>query len=51
MATVQGPVEQRLILYGVSWREYGRMLRAFAERPSVRLTYDRGTLELMPLSL
>jgi Uma2 family endonuclease len=38
---------QRLVLYGVSWREYTRMLRAFAERPGFRLTYDRGTLEIM----
>jgi Uma2 family endonuclease len=51
MATVQHPPEQRFILYGVSWGEYGRMLRAFAERPSLRLTYDRGALELMTLSL
>jgi Uma2 family endonuclease len=51
MATLQRPPEQRLILYGVSWAEYSRMLRAFAERPSLRLTYDRGALELMTLSL
>ena len=51
MATVQHPPEQRLILYGVSWQEYGRTLRALAERPSLRLTYDRGTLELKTLSL
>jgi Uma2 family endonuclease len=51
MATVQAPSEQRLTLYGVSWPEYRRMLRAFSERPSVRMTYDRGTLELMTLSL
>jgi Uma2 family endonuclease len=38
---------QRLVLHGVSWREYTRMLRAFAERPGYRLTYDRGTLEIM----
>jgi Uma2 family endonuclease len=38
---------QRLVLYGVSWHEYTRMLRAFAERPGFRLTYDRGTLEIM----
>jgi hypothetical protein len=51
MATVQHPAEQRLVLYGVSWQEYSRMLRALAERPSLRLTYDRGALELMTLSL
>jgi Uma2 family endonuclease len=51
MATVQSPSEQRLVLYGISWREYNRMLRALSERPSLRLTYDRGALELMTLSL
>jgi Uma2 family endonuclease len=48
MATASaGTRPQRLLLYGVSWREYTRMLRAFAERPGYRLTYDRGTLEIM----
>src|SRR5437899_1066652 len=51
MATVQRSPEQRLLLYGVSWQEYSRTLRAFAERPSLRVTYDRGVLELMTLSL
>jgi Uma2 family endonuclease len=51
MATVDRAPQQRLVLYGVSWEEYSRMLRAFAERPSLRLTYDRGALELMTLSL
>jgi Uma2 family endonuclease len=51
MATVQNPTQQRLVLYGVSWEEYGRTLRALAERPSLRLTYDRGALEFMTLSL
>ncbi len=50
MATVKIPSSQRLILWGVSWREYARMLRAFAERRAVRLTYDRGVLEIMTLS-
>jgi Uma2 family endonuclease len=31
----------------VDWRTYERLLRTFAERPSVRLTYDRGVLEIM----
>jgi Uma2 family endonuclease len=40
-----------IILSGVTWTEYRRHLRAFAERPRVRLTYDRGVLEIMsPLS-
>jgi Uma2 family endonuclease len=50
MSTVQSPSEQRFILYGVPWRTYLRLLRAFADRPGIRLTYDRGTLELMTLS-
>src|SRR5690349_5989333 len=52
MATVKTKSgEQRLVLYGVSWREYVGMLHAFSERRGVRLTYDRGTLEFMTLSL
>jgi hypothetical protein len=41
------PRPQRLVLYGASWAEYTRMLRAFAGRPGFRFTYDRGTLEIM----
>src|SRR5207302_2210333 len=51
MATIQSSSEQRLTLYGVSWHEYSRMLRAFAERPAMRLTYDRGVLEFTTISL
>jgi Uma2 family endonuclease len=47
MSTIPVSAGQRLILHDVDWRTYGRLLRAFAERPSVRLTYDRGTLEIM----
>lgn len=50
MSTVPAPPEQRFVLHGVSWRTYERLLRVFADRPGVRLTYDRGTLELMTLS-
>jgi Uma2 family endonuclease len=31
----------------VDWRTYSRLLRVFAERPAIRLTYDRGLLEIM----
>jgi Uma2 family endonuclease len=41
---------QRLILDGIDWRTYRRLLRVFAERPALRLTYDRGTLEIMTTS-
>jgi Uma2 family endonuclease len=47
MSTVQVPTGQRLILHGVDWQTYERLLRVFAERPGIRLTYDRGTLEMM----
>lgn len=50
MSTVQSIPQSRLVLYGVDWRTYGRMLRAFGGRPAVRLTYDRGVLEIMTLS-
>jgi Uma2 family endonuclease len=44
-----GSTSQQLVLDGVSWRTYGRLLRAFDDR-HVRLTYDRGELEIMTLS-
>ena len=40
---------QRLHLNGISWRTYLRLLRALADR-RLRITYDRGALELMTLS-
>jgi Uma2 family endonuclease len=39
--------EQRLRLSNIDWATYSRLLRVFAERPQVRLTYDRGELEIM----
>jgi Uma2 family endonuclease len=50
MAIVEFPIEQRLVLPGASWDTYTRFLRACADRPAVRLTFDRGVLELMTLS-
>src|ERR1700736_1202556 len=41
------PPGRWLRLSGVDWRTYSRLLRAFAERPGIRLTYDRGELEIM----
>lgn len=41
----------RLVLHGVPWPHYETLLDLFKDRP-LRLTYDRGTLELMtPLSI
>ena len=37
--------EQRLLLYGVSWKEYV-VLRELLDGPGLRMTYVRGALEL-----
>ncbi len=34
-------------LSGVAWRTYSRLLRALENQPGLRLTYDRGELEIM----
>src|SRR4051812_17915790 len=38
---------QHLVLDDVDWRTYSQFLRIFSERPHIRLTYDRGRLEIM----
>lgn len=42
----QPPLGDLLRLSGIDWQTYSRLLRAFAERPAIRLTYDRGQLEI-----
>jgi Uma2 family endonuclease len=44
-------VQQRhgLVLEDIDWKTYSRLLRIFEERPGIRLTYDRGALEILPL--
>jgi Uma2 family endonuclease len=42
--------EDRFFLPGISWRLYDAMLTELGNRPGIRLTYDRGSLELMTLS-
>ena len=41
---------QRLLLDGEPWETYSKLLRLFDERRHLRITYDRGALELMTLS-
>src|SRR5438067_8564176 len=41
------PPGRCLRLSGIDWRTYTRLLWIFAERPGIRLTYDRGELEIM----
>jgi len=47
MPATTKPFGESVILRDVPWRMYGQLVRAFAERPRVRLTYDRGVLEIM----
>ena len=49
MATATLSTQKRILLENVSWQEYEEYLREYDERP-IRLTYDRGTLEIMILS-
>ncbi|HEY1377086.1 MAG TPA: Uma2 family endonuclease [Gemmataceae bacterium] len=36
-----------VVLPNTDWKTYRRLLKAFADQPGVRLTYDRGDLEIM----
>jgi Uma2 family endonuclease len=49
ISLIDEPVE-RQVLHNVSWDEYEAILRQFEER-RLRITYDRGTLEIMTRSL
>jgi Uma2 family endonuclease len=46
MSIAQAPSTQRLLLHNVSWQEYEIFLKVLGDRP-IRVTYDRGNLELM----
>lgn len=47
MVAVRSPAEQRVVLRHVSWETYERLLADNAGASTPRVTYDRGTLELM----
>jgi Uma2 family endonuclease len=47
MATVLSPTEQKVIIENVSWQTYEQLLADLADRSAPRLTYDRGTLQIM----
>ena len=54
MATVMhsvGPAQGTVVLHDVSWETYERLLDEQQENGSVQFSYDRGTLEIMILSL
>jgi len=45
---IQSP--DRVILRNISWQSYQSLIRDFEQQPALRLTYDRGALEIrMPL--
>src|SRR5262249_33669892 len=46
-AVPQAATQRCLRLSNVDWQTYTRLLKVFAERRGVRLTYDRGELEIM----
>src|SRR5262249_36748647 len=47
LTVARPPAGRCLQLSGIDWQTYLRLLRAFAERPGIRLAYDRGELEMM----
>src|SRR5437867_2025551 len=50
MAAVTNTSEQRVILEGVSWETYERLLSENGEKAGTRFTYDSGALEIMTTS-
>lgn len=50
MATVLSLPEQKVILKGVSWETYERLLAEHEESSGTHFTYDQGMLEIMVLS-
>jgi Uma2 family endonuclease len=43
-------VENRVVLHDVSWESYEAIGNALLDRPAIRMTYDRGSLEIMTTS-
>src|SRR5271165_1861717 len=43
----QPPLTSSVVLHAIDWCTYSRLLRAFENRSGVRMTYDRGALEIM----
>lgn len=50
VAPLANDTDQRVVLQGVSWKMYEDLLAWRGERPSPRLAYLEGTLELMTVS-
>ncbi len=50
MAAIATPVQQKVILKGVSWETYQRLLGEHQEASGAHFIYDEGVLEIMVLS-
>ena len=50
MATVVCPPEKMVIIRGISWETYNRLIAEHGEKGGTRFTYDEGALEIMVLS-
>lgn len=48
LRTIMNPT---IVLNNVDWKSYEMMGEALRDRPNLQMTYDRGTLEIMTLSL
>lgn len=46
MALTLHPTQERIILHGVTWATFARLLADRGDSAGVRLTYDQGTVEL-----
>jgi Uma2 family endonuclease len=50
MSAIKTTRPQRLVLFDEPWDSYVKLLRVFDERRHLRISYDRGVLEIMTLS-
>ena len=50
MTTVLHPPDQGIVLEGISWETYERLLSEHQESAGTRFTFDQGRLEIMVLS-
>jgi hypothetical protein len=46
MATILSPTDQRVIITGVSWQTYERLLADFGDSHAARMSFDQGALEI-----
>jgi Uma2 family endonuclease len=50
LSTTLTQAGQKLLLHGIDWQTYQQLSQVLADTASVRLTYDRGALEIMTKS-